>query len=92
VDKMTNRINQKMVKSKLVDLSSELPKNYVLSHYKTGNLWHIEILKEHFNEYNCKDHIQIISSYVGSISETYNVIRVLYDVVYSIKLNEAIEN
>ncbi len=75
-----------MVKSKLVALSSELPKDYTLSHYKTGSNYYIEILQEQFNEYGCKEHINIISSYVGSISETYNVIRVLYDVVHNINL------
>ena len=80
------RINQKMVKSKLVDLSSELPKDYTLSHYKIGSNYHIEILQEQFNEYHCKERITIISSYVGSISETYNVIRVLYDVIHNINM------
>ena len=84
---MTNRINQKMIKSKLVDLSSELPKNYVLSHYKTGSMYHIEITLEDYDLVG-KMHTIIISNYVGSISETYNVIRVLYDVVHSINNKE----
>ena len=83
---MTNRINQKMLKSKLVDLSGELPKNYVLSHYNSGNIWHLEITEE------SDGHIHIVTSYHGTISETYHTIRALYDVITEINQNKEIEN
>jgi hypothetical protein len=83
---MTNRINLKMLRSKLTDLSSELPKDYVLSHYNTGGIWHLEITKESYDKnMDLIDHIHIVTSYSGTISETYHTIRVLYDVVHNIK-------
>jgi len=79
-----SRITQKMYKSKLVALSSELPKDYVLSHYNSGNMYYLEITSEQ------DGHINIVSSYAGTISETYHTLRVLYDVVRYINLGHSI--
>jgi hypothetical protein len=84
---MTNRINQKMVKSKLVALSSVLPKDYILTHGNSGGIWNFEIIQQDKGGY-CKT---IVSSYSGTISETYHTITVLYDTVRNLN-NKEIEN
>ena len=81
-----------MVRSKLTDLSSELGNGYTIGHYKTGSDYHLEITQEFMDKNSDIDHINIITNYVGSISETYHTIRVLYDVVHNINMGHDLKS